>query len=57
MSGQTQESGLKRLLERNQGTLRSLKRGWSRFTSHKIGVIGLTVLLGMVIMAVFAPWI
>jgi peptide/nickel transport system permease protein len=46
-----------RYFERNQGLWRSIRRGWSRFTNHSLGVIGLVVLTGLIVMAVFAPFI
>lgn len=57
MSGETQRSILQRQRDRHAGALRSLKRGWSRFRNHSIGLIGLVILLGIVTTAVFAPWI
>ena len=60
MSGETPEaegSFLTRYRDRNQGLIRSLGRGWSRFTRHRLGVVGLLVLFGMVLMAVFAPYV
>lgn len=57
MSSQTQKSVLQRYRERHRGTYRSLRRGWSRFTNHRLGVLGLLLLLGMVFLAVFAPYL
>lgn len=52
----TEESSvLDRHRERHAGFYRSLKRGWSQFTNHRLGVIGLVILVAMVSMAVFAP--
>ncbi len=51
------ESLLGRVVENNRGLLRSLSRGWSRFTTHKLGVSGLVILVAMVVMAVGAPYI
>lgn len=42
---------------RNQGYVRSLRRGWSRFTNYNLGVVGLAILLSLIVMAIFAPWI
>jgi peptide/nickel transport system permease protein len=55
MSSETQRSILQRHRDRHAGTYRSLRRGWSRFRSHRLGLIGLLVLFGIVTMAVFAP--
>jgi peptide/nickel transport system permease protein len=57
MSSKTEQTILQRQRDRHAGTIRALKRGWSRFTSHRIGVLGVLILLTMVVMAVFAPWI
>jgi peptide/nickel transport system permease protein len=57
MSSETQKSAIQRYRERHRGTFRSLRRGWSRFTNHKLGLLGLFILLVMVIVAVFAPQI
>ncbi len=57
MSSQTQESILQRYRERHKGTYRSFRRGWSRFTNHRLGVIGLAFLCFMVLVAVFAPYL
>jgi peptide/nickel transport system permease protein len=55
MSNETDSSFLQRHKQRHRGTYRSIKRGWRRFTNHKLGVLGLLILLGIVTMAVFAP--
>lgn len=39
------------------GLMRSFLRGWSRFTKHKMGIAGLGILLSMMFMAVFAPFL
>ena len=60
MSGRTEQqerSILQRHLERHAGTYRSLGRGWERFKTHRIGVIGLVIFLAIVAMAVFAPYL
>ena len=57
MSSETRGSVLQRYKERNQGLVDSLKRGWSRFTQHRMGMAGLVILTGMILMAVFAPYI
>jgi len=60
MSGETQqpsESFLERHRERHAGTYQSLRRGWRRFKSHKLGVIGLLLLVAIVATAVFAPFL
>lgn len=43
--------------ERHAGTYQSLGRGWHRFKSHKLGVLGLLIMVGIVGMAVFAPYL
>lgn len=58
MSGETQsENVIERFKRRNHGVIRSISRGWSRFTTHKMGMLGLLILLSMIGMAVFAPWL
>lgn len=32
-----------------------MRRGWSRFTNHRLGVFGILILLVLVIIAIFAP--
>lgn len=53
------ESGsfIDRFRQRHYGLIQSLNRGWSRFLEQRIGVLGLLVLIGLVGMAVFAPYI
>lgn len=55
MSSETKRSYFERLKNDNKGLFESLNRGWSRFTQHKMGVLGLVILVGMLSMAVFAP--
>ncbi|MFB6360549.1 MAG: ABC transporter permease [Halobacteriales archaeon] len=55
MSQETGSTAIDRFRDRNQGLLRSLSRGWSRFTNHKLGVVGLLIMISLVLMAVFAP--
>ena len=58
MSGETQsESVIERFKRRNYGLIRSLSRGWNRFTTHKMGILGMTILLSMIGMAIFAPYL
>lgn len=57
MSQETQKSFLDRYRDRNQGMLRSLSRGWSRFTNHKLGIVGLVIMIGLIAMAIFAPFL
>lgn len=57
MSSETSESYLQRVKNENKGLIESLSRGWSRFTEHKMGVLGLLILVSMIAMAVFAPYI
>jgi len=58
MSSDTQESSIvERFVERNYGLIQSLKRGWGRFTSQKLGVAGLLLLFGLIGMALFAPYV
>lgn len=57
MSSETSESYLQRVKNENKGLMESLSRGWSRFTEHKMGVLGLLILVSMIAMAVFAPYI
>lgn len=57
MSSETSESYLQRVKNENKGLIESLSRGWSRFTEHKMGVLGLLILLSMILMAVFAPYL
>jgi len=56
MSGETQGKSITdRIIQRNYGLWRSLRRGWGRFTQRRLGVIGLLILIGLIAMAVFAP--
>lgn len=57
MSSETSQSFIKRQQKRHAGIVQSLRRGWSRFTNHRMGVIGLFIITMMVLMAVFAPYI
>ena len=57
MSQETKSSFVDRFRDQNQGLLRSIGRGWSRFTNHKLGVVGLLIMIGLVGMAVFAPYL
>jgi peptide/nickel transport system permease protein len=58
MSSETpNETLLERIKYRNYGLWQSLSRGWSKFTSQRIGVLGLLILMGLIFMAVFAPYI
>jgi peptide/nickel transport system permease protein len=54
MSSETQ-SFVERLRRRNRGLIRSVAGGWNRFTRHRLGVLGMLILVGLVVMAVFAP--
>lgn len=42
---------------RHLGLFRSIRLGWERFTNYKMGVVGLLILLSMISMAVFAPFL
>ncbi len=53
MSGETSGG----FVDRHQSTIRSLRRGWNRFTRQRLGVIGLLILLGLILLAVFAPFV
>ena len=58
MSGEAHErSVIDEFKERNYGLLRSILRGWSRFTDQRIGVAGLLILLGLIGTALFAPYL
>jgi peptide/nickel transport system permease protein len=57
MSQETSKSFIDRYREKNQGLMRSVSRGWSRFTNHKLGVIGLLIMVSLVGMAIFAPFL
>jgi peptide/nickel transport system permease protein len=60
MSSQTEGSEgsiLQRYRRRHAGTYRSIGRGWERFKTHRIGVVGLGIFLAIVAMAVFAPFL
>ena len=57
MSQETKGGFLEGFRDRNQGMLRSLSRGWDRFTNHKLGVIGLAIMVMLIGMALFAPFI
>ena len=60
MSSKTQQSSesmIERHRQRHAGTYKSINRGWSRFKSHSLGVIGLFLLVSIIAMAVFAPYI
>jgi peptide/nickel transport system permease protein len=57
MSSKTQDTFLQRIKQRNYGLWQSLSRGWSKFTRQRIGVVGLLILIGLILMAVFGPYI
>ena len=57
MSTETEDGLLDRYRKRNQGLMRSVGRGWNRFTNHKLGVVGVVIMLGLIGMAVFAPYL
>ena len=57
MSSETKRSYFERLKDENKGLIESVGRGWSRFTNHKMGVLGLIILVGMISMAIFAPFL
>lgn len=46
-----------RLQDRLTPLIISLRRTWSQFTRSPIGVIGLVILVGIILVAVFAPYI
>ncbi|MEF8825826.1 MAG: ABC transporter permease [Halapricum sp.] len=57
MSSETKKSFFQRIKDENKGIVQSIDRGWNRFTNHKMGVLGLIILVSMISMAVFAPYI
>jgi peptide/nickel transport system permease protein len=57
MSSETKKSLFQRIKDDNKGLVQSIDRGWSRFTEHKMGVLGLVILVSMIAMAVFAPYL
>ncbi len=44
-------------VEERRGFFRSLNKGWTHFTQTRIGVIGLLILIGFILMALFAPYL
>ncbi|MFB6120888.1 MAG: ABC transporter permease [Halobacteriaceae archaeon] len=49
------ESVFARIKRRHRGAFDSLGRGWERFRQHRMGVVGLTLFVAIVAMAVLAP--
>lgn len=39
----------------DHGLVRSARRGWSRFRTHRMGLVGIGMLLSMILVAVLAP--
>ena len=55
MSGETRKrSGF---IRRNYGYVRSINRGLGRFKQQRLGVLGLLILLGLIVMAIGAPYV
>ena len=51
------DSFIERYKKNNQGFVRSVSRGWSRFTNQRMGILGLLILVGLIVTAVFAPFL
>ena len=42
---------------RAQARLGAIYQGWLTFRANKLAMLGLVILVGLVLMAIFAPWL
>lgn len=42
---------------RHQAAIQSIWRSWQRFASNRLGLFGLTIVIGLIVLAILAPWL
>lgn len=42
---------------RHQAVIQNIWRGWVRFASNRLGLVGLAIVIGLILLAILAPWL
>lgn len=56
MSTQSESAAERSIQDRWEPQIRRFKRGWSRFTEHRMGLVGLVILVLFALWSVFPSW-